>query len=113
MLGDFNAKLARANLDDSKQYRIVMGITKAEDSRGFTLKYMLYNLTDNVVVETVEQTSWLFFDGENAAVNSMTLDGLSGAIVLYGKFNTTCKIDKLHGVVNGDFATVVEQAKAL
>ena len=113
MLGDFNAKLARANLVDGTQYRIVMGITKAEDSRGFTLKYMLYNLTDNVVVETVEQTSWLFFDGENPMVNNMTLDGLSGAIVLYGKFNTTCKIDKLHGVVNGDFATVVEQAKAL
>jgi hypothetical protein len=111
MMSDFEAQLARENLVDGKQYRIVMGIEN--NGTTFTLKYMLYNLTDNVVVETVEQTSWLFFDGENPMVNNMTLNDLVGSIVLYGKFGSTCTIDKLHGVESGEFATVVEKAKAL
>ena len=98
MMSDFEAGLARANLEDGKQYRIVMGIEN--NGTTFTLKYMLYNLTDNVVVEEKTQTSWAFFTGSNAAVDNMTLDGLSGSIVLYGKFgeNCTCTIDKLWGV---------------
>ena len=97
MLSDFTANLARANLVDGKQYRVIMGFTKAS-STTFSLKYLLYNLTDGVVVEEVTQTSWAFFTGSNSAVNNMTLDGWSGAIVLYGKFSTTCVIDKIHGV---------------
>ena len=99
MLSDFDkTKLARAYLEDGKQYRIAMGITKADANNAFTLKYMLYNLTDDVFVEEINQTSWAFFTGEDEAVNNLTLDDLSGAIVLYGKFGTTCTIDKLHGV---------------
>ena len=98
MLSDFEAELARANLVDGTQYRVVMGFVN--NGTTFTLKYMLYNLTDNVVVEEVEQTSWAFFTGSNEKVGNMTLDGLSGSIVLYGKFgeNCTCTIDKLWGV---------------
>ena len=111
MLSDFNAKLARANLVDGTQYRIIMGITKASPS-AFTLNYVLYNVTDGAVVEEVSQTSWNFFTGENVAVNNLTLDALSGSIVLYGKFNTTCTIDKLYGVESGTFAEVVEKYTA-
>ena len=107
MMSDFAAKLARANLVDGTQYRVIMGIKRAEDSRAFTLEYTLYDLTNNTVVEEVSQTTWNFFTGSNAAVGNLTLDGLSGAIVLYGKFGTTCTIDKLHGVFEDtDIATV-------
>ncbi|MBE7100329.1 MAG: hypothetical protein E7364_01820 [Clostridiales bacterium] len=96
MLGDFDGKFAREKLVDGTQYRIIMGIEN--NGTTFTLKYMLYNLTDNVVVEEIGQTSWGFFTGANEAVNKMKLDGLSGSIVLYGKFGTTCTIDNLLGV---------------
>ena len=112
MLSDFVAKLARANLDDSTQYRVIMGFTKAS-STTFSLKYMLYNLTDDVVVEEVEQTSWNFFTGSNDAVGNMTLDNLSGSIVLYGKFNTTCTIDKLHGVYENTNITDITTEMAI
>ena len=88
-----------------------MGITKASPS-AFTLNYVLYNVTDGAVVEEVSQTSWNFFTGENVAVNNLTLDALSGSIVLYGKFGTTCTIDKLYGVESGTFAEVVEKYTA-
>ena len=56
-------------------------------------------------------TTWNFFTGSNAQVGNKTVNDLVGSIVLYGKFGTTCTIDKLHGVESGDFATVVENAK--
>ena len=37
----------------------------------------------------------------------MTRDQLSGSIVLYGKFGTTCTIDKFHGVESGTYADIV------
>ena len=98
MLSDFSAKLARENLADGVQYRVIMGIEKATDSRAFTLHYVLYNLTDGAIVEEVTQTTWNFFGGDNASVGNMRRDQLVGSIVLYGKFSTTCTIDKLHGV---------------
>ncbi|MBQ3019630.1 MAG: InlB B-repeat-containing protein [Clostridia bacterium] len=109
MMSDFDSDLARANLVDGTQYRVVMGITKASDSRAFSLKYMLYNLTDDVVVEEITQTSWNFFSGSNAAVGSLTRDALVGSIVLYGKFGVDCTIDKLHGVYEN---TTIEAIKA-
>ncbi|MBR2384971.1 MAG: hypothetical protein IKA99_05150, partial [Clostridia bacterium] len=110
MLGDFDAQLARANLKDGVQYRIIMGFVN--NGTTFTLKYCLYNLTDGKVVEEVSQTSWAFFTGSNAAVNNMTLDNFSGSIVLYGKFKTTCTIDKLYGVESGSFEEVVSKYTA-
>ena len=59
------------------------------------------------MVEEVSQTSWNFFNGQNDAVNNMTLEGLSGSIVLYGKFGTTCTLDTLPIVENGTYAEVV------
>ncbi len=107
MMSDFAAQLARANLVDGTQYRVIMGIAKAADSRAFTLRYLLYNVTDNVIVEDVTQTTWNFFTGSDAAVGNMTLDGLAGSIVLYGKFGATCTIDKLYGVESGTYADIV------
>ena len=72
-----------------------------------TLKWCLINLDDNSIVEQKEMTTWGFFDGSNDKVGNMTIDNLSGSIVLYGKFGTTCTIDKLHGVENGSFEDIV------
>ncbi|MBP3423249.1 MAG: hypothetical protein J6K86_05745, partial [Clostridia bacterium] len=105
MLADFDSKLARATLVDGTQYRIIMGFVN--NGTTFTLKYTLYNVTAGEVVEEVSQDSWGFFNGSNDAVNKMKLDGLAGSIVLYGKFGTTCTIDKLHGVESGAYADVV------
>ena len=105
MLSDFEAKLARENLVDNTQYRIIMGIENGGSN--FTLKYCLYDLTNGKVVEEVSQTSWNFFNGQNDAVNNRTLEGLSGSIVLYGKFGTTCTLDTLPIVESGTYAEVV------
>ena len=101
MMSDFASALARANLTDGVQYRVIMGIVRATDARAFTVKYSLYNLTTGETVETVEQTAWNFFDGANGAVNNMTLDGMTGSIVLYGKFGTATTIDKVWGIYEG------------
>ena len=110
MMSDFEAQLARANLVDGKQYRIIMGFKN--NGTTFTLEYKLYDIENESFVEEVEQTSWAFFTGSNAAVNNMTLDGLSGSIVLYGKFgeNCTCTIDKLWGVYED--TTLIDAFKA-
>ena len=84
-----------------------MGFTEHAESAKITLKWCLYNLDTNTVVEESSMSTWGFFDGSNAQAGSMTRDQLSGSIVLYGKFGTTCTIDKLHGVENGAYADVV------
>ena len=96
MLGDFSSQLARANLVDGTKYRVIMGITQSGTT--FTLNYLLYNLTTGEVVEEITQTSWAFFTGENAAVNNMTLDDLSGSIVLYGKFGAETTVDAIYSI---------------
>jgi hypothetical protein len=90
--------LARANLVDGKHYRVIMGFTKYVENGGIQLNWYLYDLDTNTVVEQNSVASWNFFTGSNAAVNNMSLNDLVGSIVLYGKFGTTCTIDKLHGV---------------
>jgi hypothetical protein len=86
-----------------------MGFTGSD--LAITLHWCLYNLDTKEVVEQSSMTTWNFFTGSNAQVGNMKIDDLSGSIVLYGKFGTTCTIDKVHGVESGDFATVVENAK--
>lgn len=98
MMLDFEAQLARANLVDGKQYRVIIGITRATDSRAFSLEYMLYNLTDGVVVEKIAEDSWNFYTGSHEAVSGLTIDDLVGSIVLYGKFSAEVKIDAFNGV---------------
>ncbi|MBQ3019633.1 MAG: InlB B-repeat-containing protein [Clostridia bacterium] len=107
------SKLGRANLVDNTHYRVIMGFTggSSKGEGGITLHWCLYNLDTNEVVEQSSMETWNFFTGSNAQVGNKTLNDLSGSIVLYGKFGTTCTIDKLHGVESGDFATVVENAK--
>ena len=104
--------LARANLEDGKHYRVILGFQPYE-SASVQINWYLYDLDTNTVLEQNNISTWNFFTGSNAKVGNMTINDLSGSIVLYGKFGTTCTIDKLHGVVNGEFATVVENAKAL
>ena len=42
----------------------------------------------------------------------MSLNDLVGSIVLYGKFGTTCTIDKLHGVEAGTLEEVIAKYTA-
>ena len=110
-----SSALGRANLVDGTHYRVIMGFEgkNSDGTNGITLHWCLYNLDTKEVVEESYMETWNFFTGSNEKVGNMTIDDLSGSIVLYGKFGTTCTIDKLHGVESGEFATVVEKAKAL
>jgi hypothetical protein len=103
--------LGRANLVDATHYRVIMGFTGSGSK--ITLHWYLYDLDTNTVVEQSSMTTWGFFTGSDAKVGNMTINDLSGSIVLYGKFGTTCTIDALHGIHSGDFATVVNNAKSL
>ena len=105
-----SSQLGRANLVDGKHYRVIMGFTGSGSA--ITLNWCLYDLDASAVVEQSSMTTWNFFTGSNAQVGNMTINDLSGSIVLYGKFGTTCTIDKIHGVENGDFATVVAKYTA-
>jgi len=93
-----SSQLGRANLVDGTKYRVIMGFTEHAESTKITLKWYLYNLDTNEVVEEGSMSSWGFFTGTNAAVNNMTINDLLGSIVLYGKFGTTLSLDKLYGV---------------
>ncbi|MBO5334955.1 MAG: hypothetical protein J6A87_03160 [Clostridia bacterium] len=91
-----NSALGRANLVDGKHYRVIMGFTGSGSA--ITLNWCLYDLDTDTVVEQSSMSSWGFFDGKNDKVGNMTLNDLSGSIVLYGKFGVACTIDKLYGV---------------
>ena len=91
-----NSALGRANLVDDTKYRVVMGFSGSGNA--ITLNWYLYNFDTNEVVEQSSMTTWNFFTGSNEQVGNMTINDLSGSIVLYGKFGTTCTIDKIHGV---------------
>ena len=110
-----SSALGRANLVDGTHYRVIMGFEgkNSEGTQGITLHWCLYNLDTKEVVEQSSMSTWNFFTGSNSAVGNMTINDLVGSIVLYGKFGTTCTIDKLHGVESGVFETIVEKAKAL
>ena len=113
-LHDFDAEnatsaLGRANLVDGTHYRVVMGFVEGSShgANGITLKWYLYDLDTDTVVEEASLGSYNFFTGSAGAVNNMTLNDLVGSVVLYGKFGATTTIDKLHGVYNGiDYDTV-------
>jgi hypothetical protein len=106
------SKLGRENLVDGTHYRVVMGFTKYNDN-ALNLKWVLYNIDTKSIVEEGEMHTWNFFTGSDAQVGNMTINDLVGSIVLYGKFGTTCTIDKLHGVESANFEDVVAKyAKA-
>ena len=95
-----DSKLARANLEDGTQYRVILGFTAGSDhgANGITLTWRLYNRTSGEVVEEASIGSYNFFTGTNASVNNWTLNDLVGSVVLYGKFGTACTLDKVYGV---------------
>ena len=95
-----NAALGRANLVDGTRYRVVIGFKggSTHGAGGITLEWALYNLDTNELVERQWADTWNFFTGSNDRVKNMTLDDLVGSIVLYGKFGTTCTIDRIWGV---------------
>ena len=101
-----NSALGRANLVDGTHYRVIMGFTEHAESAKITLNWCLYNLDTNTVVEQSSMSSWGFFTGSNAQVGNMTRDQLSGSIVLYGKFGTTCTVSSIN-IEKGKFADVV------
>ena len=108
------SNLGRANLVDGKHYRVIMGFEgkNSEGTNGITLHWCLYDLDNNSVVEQDSVETWNFFTGSNAQVGNMKVSDLVGSIVLYGKFGTTCTIDKLYGVENGAFADIVTKYTA-
>ena len=108
--GPATSQLARANLVDGKRYRVIIGFTKY-DLYGLKLNWYLYDLDNSVVVEetTTDIFAHNFFDGNNEAVNYLSYETFKGSIVLYGKFGTSCTIDKIWGVYeNTDMGTVIE-----
>jgi hypothetical protein len=102
--------LGRANLVDGTRYRVIMGFTGSGNT--ITLNWCLYNLDTKEVVEQSSMKTWNFFSGDNAQVGNMTINDLSGSIVLYGKFGTTTTIDTLHGVKSGTFSDIVAEYTA-
>ena len=108
MIGDFEAKLARANLVDGTHYRVIMGFTGADQA--ITLHWYLYNLDTNTVVEESSMTTWAFYTGVHEAVQNMTLDDLVGSVVLYGKFGVETYLDRFCGIYeNSSVAAIVEE----
>jgi hypothetical protein len=103
--------LGRANLVDGTHYRLIMGFT-AKGTQAVTLNWCLYNLDTKEVVEQSSMSSWNFFTGSDEQVGNKTLDDLTGSIVFYGKFGTTCTIDKLYEVESGVFADIVAKYTA-
>jgi len=102
-----NSALGRANLVDGTHYRVIMGFTGSDAT--ITLHWYLYNLDTKEVVEQSSMMTWGFFSGSNAQVGNMMIDDLSGSIVLYGKFGTTCTIDNLYEVFEDTtFEDVIE-----
>ena len=104
------SKLGRANLADGTHYRVIMGFEKS-GTAAITLNWYLYNLDTATVVEQSSMTTWGFFTGSNAEVNSMTQDDLVGSIVLYGKFGVACTLDKVWGVFED--TTIADVASGL
>ena len=99
--------LGRANLVDGTRYRVIMGFTEHSEWHRITLKWYLYNLDTQAVVEEGSLSSWGFFSGSNASGGNLTRDQLSGSIVLYGKFGVETVLDNVWGVFeNTDIATV-------
>ena len=103
-----DSKLARANLQDGVQYRIIIGFSYKSESM-ITLNYHLYNLTDNVLVEEMRVDTYGVFDNSDPAFFDEKASSLFGAIVLYGKFGTDCVIDKLYGVEHGEYDEIVSK----
>ncbi len=91
-----SSALGRANLVDGTHYRVIMGFTGSGNA--ITLHWYLYNLDTAAVVEQSSMTTWNFFTGSEAKVGNMTINDLSGSIVLYGKFGVACMLDRIYGV---------------
>jgi hypothetical protein len=85
-----------------------MGFT-AYGEKAIELKWCLYNLDTNTIVEEGAMHTWNFFTGGETKVGNMTINDLAGSIVLYGKFGTSCTIDKLYGVEHGDYNDIVSK----
>lgn len=95
--------LARANLVDGTRYRVIMWYETGSrhGANGIKIKWQLYNLDTNALLEAKEIHTYGFYNGGTHAggkVSGMTLNDLKGSIVLYGKFGVDLTIDKLWGV---------------
>ncbi len=109
LMNAFGSKLARANLADGTRYRVIMGFTKATDTRAITLRYALYNLDTGALVEEKAMDSWNMFS--NPDYFEQSRDTLVGSIILYGKFRAETTIDKLWGVYED--TTIADVAAAI
>ena len=90
--------LGRANLEDGKQYRVVMGIESGNTDTSVKVVYSLYDLTTGQEVESYSAQTYNFFTDGFVKEGESRDQSLQGSIVLYGHFGTTTTIDKIHGV---------------
>jgi hypothetical protein len=98
------SKLGRANLVDGTHYRVIMGFSGSGSA--ITLHWYLYDIDTETVVEQSSMATWNFFTGSNAQVGNMTINDLSGSIVLYGKFGTDCTVRNVN-VESGNYEDIV------
>lgn len=108
LMNSFASKLAREKLEDGVHYRVIIGFTEAQDPRAIVLKYALYNLDTNELVEEMSQTTWNMFS--NPDFYEQDRSTLCGSIILYGKFRTTTVIDKFWGIYEDTTIGAVKSA---
>ena len=97
------SKLARAFLQDGVKYRVIVGFEKnaipmTNGTESIVLKICLFDVTNGSMVEEKSIPSWYVFNNNDPNFFSQSVDSLSGSIVLYGKFATTCVVDKIYPV---------------
>jgi len=85
--------LARANLVDGVNYKVLMGFV-ASGASAIALQWKLINSDTKEVLETGNKPTWNFYTGTNKTVNYKKQSDLKGSIVLYGKFGCETVVNK-------------------
>ena len=95
-----NVALGRANLEDGKQYRIIMGMQPGDDAlnRAIKLVYTLYDLDNNVIVESKAINTYNFFADGWANAGQTRDQFCQGSIVAYGYFGKKTVLDKTYDI---------------
>jgi hypothetical protein len=88
----FDSALARANLADNVNYRVIIGFT-SETENTITLRYALYNMDTGALVEEKSVVSYGVFN--NTDFYEEKVSSLVGSIVLYGKFKAATTVDRV------------------
>ena len=95
-----NVALGRENLVSDKHYRIIMGFQPGDDpiNRAIKLVYVLYDLDNDCIVESISQNTYNFFADDWANAGQTRDEFCLGSIVAYGYFGTTTTLDKTYNI---------------